>query len=93
MAKTKPTTTKTQTTKIFVATKVKAYGCSGEDPEVNVLKVGTREDCLTACRKARDSISKFIGEPMEGSAREGWRGVDADEDAVYIVELHSVTQR
>ena len=88
-----PTTTKTQATTIFVAIKVKAYGCSGEDPEVTVLKVGTREACLVACQKARDSISKFIGVTMEGSAREGWYGVDADEDTAYIVELHSVTQR
>ena len=88
MAKTKTTTTKTQATKIFVATRVKAYGCSGEDPEVKVLKVGSREECLVACRKERDAISKFIGETMEGSAKEGWRGVDADEDAVHIIEIH-----
>ena len=93
MAKRTPTTTKTQATKIFVATRVKAYGCSGEDPEVKVLKVGTREACLAACRKACDSISKFIGEPMEGSAKDGWSGVDADEDAIYIVEIHTVTQK
>lgn len=83
------TETDTFTVELWVATRTKAYGCSGEDPETTVLTVGTHEQCLKA---ADEAISELYGgtitEGDDGDAESGWRGVDGDNDVVYTVQLH-----
>jgi hypothetical protein len=74
--------------KVFVATKVKAYGCSGEDPEVTILCVGTKAQCVKAAEAEIESLTGFINGDSDGDAESGWTGVDADEDTVYVVEVH-----
>ena len=74
---------------VWVATKVKAYRFTYEDPETTVLAVGTHEQCLKAADAA---ISELYGgtitEGDDGDAESGWRGVDGDHDVVYTVQLH-----
>ena len=83
------TETDTCTVEVWVATRTKAYGCSGEDPETTVLAVGTHEQCLKAADAA---ISELYGgtitEGDDGDAESGWRAVDGDNDVVYTVQLH-----
>ena len=83
------TETDTFTVEVWVATRTKAYGCSGEDPETTVLAVGTHKQCLKA---ADDAIAELYGgtitEGEDGDAERGWRGVDGDNDVVYTVQLH-----
>lgn len=83
------TETDTFTVEVWVATRTKAYGCSGEDPETTVLAVGTRDQCVKA---ADDAIAELYGgtitEGEDGDAEHGWRGVDGDNDVVYTVQLH-----
>ena len=74
---------------VWVATKVKAYRFTYEDPETTVLAVGTHKQCLKA---ADDAIAELYGgtitEGEDGDAESGWRGVDGDHDVVYTVQLH-----
>ena len=83
------TETDTFTVEVWVATRTKAYGCSGEDPETTVLAVGTHKQCIKA---ADDAIAELydgtITEGEDGDAESGWRGVDGDNDVVYTVQLH-----
>ncbi len=83
----------TTTESIYVATQVKTYGCTGEDPETRILCVGTHSDCVKAAETAGESLARFIGEPLEGDEKHGWRGVDDDENAAYFVEIHEWSGR
>ena len=85
------TETDTFTVDVWVATKVKAYGCSGEDPETTVLAVGSQRKCQAAAALEVESLESFINGEVEGDAEHGWRGVDADTDVVYMVQLHHGT--
>ena len=80
----------TFTVDVWVATKVKAYGGYGEDPETTVLAVGTRDQCLVAAQaevvRLMPTVTDASDEGVE--TEDGWRGVDGDEDAVYRVQLH-----
>ena len=82
------TEVQTFSTDVWVATKTKAYGCTGEDPTTVVLQVGSRDECLKRAMAAVDDLRSWINGEVEGNADEGWRGVDSEEDAVYIIELH-----
>ena len=83
------TETDTFSVDVWVATSTKGYGCTGGDPETTVLAVGTHDQCLKA---ATDEIDALLGGTVtdggDGDAESGWRGVDADEDCVYCVQLH-----
>lgn len=86
------TETDTFTVEVWVATRTKAYGGTGEDPETTVLAVGTRDQCLVAAQAEVVRLMPTVtfagdaGVETEG----GWRGVDGEEDAVYRVQLHKV---
>ena len=74
--------------KVFVATKVKDYGCTGEEAEVTILCVGTKAQCVKAAEAEIAELSGFINGDSDGDAESGWTGVDADTDVLYKVELH-----
>jgi len=75
-------------TDVWVVTKTKAYGCTGEDPMTVVIRVGSRDECLKYALAEVDVVRSCIDGEVEGDAEEGWRGVDSEEDAVYIIKLH-----
>jgi hypothetical protein len=84
------TETDTFTVEVWVATRTKAYGCSGEDPETTVLAVGTRDQCLVEAQaevvRLMPTVTQFGDEGVE--TEDGWRGVDGENDVVYTVQLH-----
>ncbi len=84
------TETDTFTVEVWVATRTKAYGCSGEDPETTVLAVGTRDQCLVEAQaevvRLMPTVTFAGDEGVE--TEDGWRGVDGEEDVVYRVQLH-----
>lgn len=84
------TETDTFTVEVWVATRTKAYCCSGEDPETTVLAVGTRDQCLVAAQaevvSLMPTVTQFGDDGVE--TEDGWRGVDGDNDVVYTVQLH-----
>jgi len=86
MATTQTTNTATTT---FVATIVTDYGCSGQMAEVGILKVGTKDECISACEAEIAERNEYLADcPLEGDAESGWEGVDKDEDIAYRIEIH-----
>jgi hypothetical protein len=68
---------------IFVLTKTKAYGCTGEDPETTILRVGDRSSC--------EREMNFLAEKSHYDVH--WHGdtvrwVDDDEDSITVLEIH-----
>jgi hypothetical protein len=53
-----------------------------------VIRVGSRDECLKYALAEVDVVRSCIDGEVKGDAEHGWRGVDSEEDAVYIIKLH-----
>ena len=69
----------------YILTKTKAYGCTGEDPETSIAKVGTKQDCIDTMHEIGDECGYEV-DYDDNTAR--W--VDPDMDTVTVLEIHKV---
>ena len=69
----------------FVLTKTKAYGCTGEDPETSVLRVGDKSRCMIEMNYQAETSGYDVY--WDGDTA---RWVDDDTDTVTILEIHKV---
>lgn len=70
---------------VCVLTKTKAYGCTGDDPETSVLRVGDRSRCM--CEMNYQAEKSGYDVHWDGDTA---RWVDDDQDAVIVLEIHKV---
>ena len=83
------TQTTNPATTTFVATIVTDYGSSGQMAEVGILKVGTKDECISACEAEIAERNEHLADwPLEGDPETGWEGADKDEDIAYRIEIH-----
>ena len=73
---------------IYVLTRTTAYGCSGDDPETEVLCVGEKEQCEKKFNKLVKNEEKNNDALILSKNEASW--VDSDEDTITVLKIHKV---